>query len=139
MKFFTNYLLKFTFIAIILTFVFRFFLTYGVTHQNVFLIIISSVIYGLCMFLNGSYFGKKERKHLPIFDVGFRFHLMIYLVHNICSELWFYLNFTSKFEQIGVVHLTAFYWGVFLAIHFCIYLYLKKKTIRGLRKEEIFE
>lgn len=139
MNFFTNYLLKFTLISIFLTFVFRFFLTTGINNQNIFLIIISSIIYGLGMFINGSYFGKKEKNYLPIFDVGFRFHLMTYLVHNICSELWFYLDINSKFEQIGVVHSTAFYWGIFLFIHFIMYLYLKNKTIKGLKKDEIFE
>lgn len=139
MKFVTSHLLKFTLVSIILTFIFRFCLSYAITHQNNILISIFAISYGIGMFFNGFYFGKKERNFLPIFDIGFRFHLMTYLAHIICSYIWFILEFNSKCETIQVLNSTAIQWGIFLLIHFLIYLYLKNKSIKGLRKEDIFE
>jgi|SRR5690554_1281565 len=114
MKTITHNLLKFAIAATILTILFRYTLTYGIENKSNFTVILSAILYGVAMYLTGWTFGKKDRAYLPIYDVGFRFHLTTYLIHNIISELWFVLGFNSKYENITVIHSTAIIWGFFL-------------------------
>ena len=87
MKTITQYLLRFALTATVLTIIFRYFLSYGIENQSGILITISAVTYGLLMFASGWYFGRKDGEYLPIYDVGFRFHLTTYLIHNGISLL----------------------------------------------------
>ena len=91
------------------------------------------------MFLTGWYFGKKDGEYLPIFDVGFRFHLITYLVHNSISFLWVTLGPASIHESINVILWTAAYWGFFLILHFIFFLFAKKRTIDNLDKKNLFD
>ena len=125
--------------ASILTVVFRSLLSYGIENQNQLLIILSAIIYGLTMFAAGWYFGVKDGEYLPIFDIGFRFHLTTYVIHNGVSLLWVGLGFGSNYEKINTTLMTAVYWGGFLLIHFLFYLWARKNSIDNLDKDEIFD
>lgn len=135
----TKYLLGFAFAITILTIIFRYFLSYGIENKMTSIIVLSAVIYSISMFMSGWYFGKKDGEYLPIFDVGFRFHLTTYIVHNLISELWFVFGFNSHYENVSIIHATAMYWGIFLVLHFVFYLWARKKSINGLNKDELFE
>ena len=100
MKTLTPYLLRFALAAVVLTIIFRYFLSYGIEIQTKTIIISSAIIYGISMFSSGLYFGKKDGEYLPIFDVGFRFHLATYVIHNGISLLWIGLGFGSKYEKL---------------------------------------
>ena len=139
MKTITPYLLRFALTATILTIVFRYFLSYGIENQSGIIITISATIYGLLMFASGWYFGRKDGEYLPIYDVGFRFHLTTYLIHNGISLLWIGLGFGSKNENLNVSIMVAIYWGIFLLIHFAFFLWSRKNSINNLDKEDIFE
>ncbi|MDM1293979.1 hypothetical protein HX021_06680 [Sphingobacterium sp. N143] len=139
MKTITSFLLKFALAASVLALIFRYFLSYGIENKAPMIIIVSSVLYGVAMFINGFYFGKKDSEYLPIYDVGFRFHFTTYLIHNTISELWFILGFKSPYEKIEVVHVTTLIWGIFLIIHFIFFLRTRKNTINSLNKEDLFE
>ena len=139
MKTITPYLLRFALTATILTIVFRYFLSYGIENQSGIIITISATIYGLLMFASGWYFGRKDEEYLPIYDVGFRFHLTTYLIHNGISLLWIGLGFGSKNENLNVSIMVAIYWGIFLLIHFAFFLWARKNSINNLDKEDIFE
>jgi len=91
------------------------------------------------MWFNGRYFGWKEYEYLPIYDIGFRFHLATFLAHNVVSLLWFSLGFQSHYETISVIFITAGIWSVFLFIHFMYYLSIRKSTIKDLDKDDLFE
>ena len=139
MKTITPYLLRFALTATILTIVFRYFLSYGIENQSGIIITISATIYGLLMFASGWYFRRKDGEYLPIYDVGFRFHLTTYLIHNGISLLWIGLGFGSKNENLNVSIMVAIYWGIFLLIHFALFLWARKNSINNLDKEDIFE
>lgn len=139
MKTITPFLLKFALTALILTIIFRYFLSYGIENKSSIIITFSAIIYGVSMFISGWIFGKKDGEYLPIFDVGFRFHLTTYLIHNIISELWFIFGFNSHYEKIGTIHSTAIIWGIFLIIHFIFFLWARKNSINNLNKEDLFE
>lgn len=139
MKTITPYLLRFALPATVLTIIFRYFLSYGIEKQFGIIIIISAAAYGLLMFAIGWYFGRKDGEYLPIYDVGFRFHLTTYLIHNGLSLLWIGLRFGSKYESLNVSIMVAIYWGIFLLIHFIFFLWARKNSINNLDKEDIFE
>ena len=135
----TQNLIKFTITTIILTILFRIGLSTSITNELTLAVILSAIIYAILMFINGSYFGRKEYEYLPIYDIGFRFHLSTFLAHNAVSILWFVFGFESKYENIKVIYITALIWSIFLIIHFAYYLSVRKSTIRNLDKEDIFE
>lgn len=139
MKTITRYLLRYAFTATILTLIFRYFLSYGIENKSDITIASSAIIYGITMFVSGGYFGKKDGEYLPIFDVGFRFHLTTYLVHNGISLFWIGLGFGATNETLGLAVMVAIYWGFFLLLHFGFYVWAKKYSINNLDKEDIFE
>uniref|UniRef100_UPI004048EA0B hypothetical protein n=1 Tax=Mariniflexile sp. TaxID=1979402 RepID=UPI004048EA0B len=139
MKTITPYLLRFALTATLLTIVFRYFLSYGIENQSGIIITTSAVTYGLLMFASGWYFGRKDGEYLPIYDVGFRFHLTTYLIHNGISLLWIVLGFGSKYENLSVSIMVAIYWGIFLLLHFIFYVWARKNSIENLDKEDLFE
>lgn len=137
--FITNNLLKFTLVTIILTILFRTGLSTSITNKMSLGVISCSIIYGILMWFNGSYYGRKEYEYLPIYDIGFRFHLSTFLAHNLISLLWFGFAFESKYETIKVIYITALIWAVILIIHLIYYLLTRKETIKNLNKESLFE
>lgn len=139
MKLIAHNLIRFAITATALTILFRYALTYGIENKSNLIVVLSASIYAIAMFLTGWTFGKKDRMYLPIYDVGFRFHLATYLVHNIISELWFMLDFNSKYENITVIHSTAIIWGLFLIGHFVFFLWTRKNAINNLDKEDLFD
>lgn len=102
-------------------------------------VIISAVAYGLSMWFSGVYFGKKDHEHLPIYDVGFRFHLATFLTHNTVSILWFTFNFQSANENSKTVYITMFIWSAFLLTHMIFFLSSRKSAIKNLDKSDLFE
>jgi len=95
--------------------------------------------YAVLVFIAGWIFGKRDHLSLPLFDVGFRFHLVSYLVCNGVAEIRLFLNYNSVYESDASVHLTALIWGIFILIHFLFYLYTRRNTIDGISKNELFE
>jgi len=139
MKTITKYLLGFALTAAVLTVIFRYALSYGIEGESTPIVILSACIYGIAMFLAGWFFGKREGEHLPISDVGFRFHFTTYFIHIGISLLWLSLGFGSKYEQVSWTIMTAIYWGIFVLIHFIVYLWMRKSTINNLDKEDLFD
>ncbi len=135
----TPNLIKFTLATLVLTVIFRIGLSTSITNQMLLPIIMSAVVYAILMWLNGYYFGKKEHEYLPIYDIGFRFHLATFFGHNTISILWFLFGFESKYENIKTVYLTALIWSVFLITHLILYLVARKTSIKNLNKDDLFE
>ncbi len=135
----TPNLIKFTLATVILTVIFRIGLSTSITNKMTIAVIVCSIVYGILMWFNGSYFGRKEYEYLPIYDIGFRFHLSTFLTHNVVSILWFVFSFESKYENIKVIYITALIWSVFLIIHLIYYLSVRKSSIKNLDKEDLFE
>ena len=139
MKTITKQILEFTITAFVLSVSFRILLSFSIENKLNFLGILTAILYGSLMFVAGWYFGQKEKRNLPILDIGFRYHLITFLIHNGVSILWFSLGLSSKFENLNSVISTTIYWSPLLIIHFVCYLLIKKKTVDGLNKENIFD
>lgn len=135
----TPNLVKFTLLTILLTVLFRIALSSFITNQMIVAVVMTSIVYGVLMWFNGSFFGRKDYEDLPIYDVGFRFHLATFLTHNVISILWFSFGFQSKYESVRIIYLTAAIWSLFLLAHFIYYLSVRKSTVNGLDREDLFE
>lgn len=135
----TPNLLKFTLATLVLTLLFRIGLSTSITSKMTIAVILCSIFYGILMWLNGNYYGRKEYEYLPIYDIGFRFHLSTFIAHNAISILWFVFEFESKYENIKVIYITALIWSIFLTIHFIYYLSIRKSSIKNLDKNDLFE
>lgn len=139
MKAITPALVKFAITATLLAIIFRYALTHGIEMHSNLVITLAAASYAILMFLSGWRFGKKEGDYLPIYDVGFRFHLATYVIHNGISEGWFAFGFNARSENISVIHYTAIIWGVFLVCHFIFFLRTRKHAINYLGKEDLFD
>jgi hypothetical protein len=104
--------------------------------SNVWLV---AVAYAVLVFITGWIFGKRDNLSLPLYDIGFRFHLATYIISNLIAEIWHLSGLQSDYESIRTVHLTILFWGIGLLIHFIIYLITRKNAIKGIKKSEIFE
>lgn len=135
----TKNLLTFTWVTLLLTIIFRAGLSTAITNKMTIAIILCAIIYAILMWFNGRYFGKKDYEYLPLYDVGFRFHLSTFIAHNTVSLLWFVFAFESKYENIKVIYITALIWLVFLILHFLYFLSIRKSSIKNLDKDNLFE
>ena len=131
--------LSFAGILVILTIAMRYGLSTLLENMEFNMAWLVVATYAISVFAAGWFLGKKEYESLPLYDIGFKFHLITYLVCNLIGEFWFLLGFQSQVESIKSVHLTALFWGIGLIIHFILYLFARKDSIRGIEKSEIFD
>lgn len=139
MKSITGNLLKFAAFFALGSILFRFGLSWSISNHAVFVMWIIAISYFIFNFGIGWYFGKRDYESFPLHDIGFRFHLVTYIIFTVVGELWFLLALQSRFENVKIVNRIALIWGVFVIIHFILYLYSRKNTIKGLDKSQIFE
>ncbi len=139
MKTITKYLVGFAITTTILTIIFRSCLSASLEKEAFALTHLCGILYFILMFISGWCWGKKDGEYLPIYDVGFRFHCTTYLIFIAISELWFVSGFNAVHEKVKPVHCTAIIWGLILLLHFFFYMYCKKKSINGLKKDNLFE
>jgi len=139
MKTLTPPIIKFGIVAILCTMGFRVALSSLLTNAQFTFIIPIAVLFAFVMFLAGRFFGKKDNEYLPIYDVGFRFHLITFLQYQLISYAWFWFGFPSTHEKIGTLNITLFIWGICLLVHAYYYLQTKKHTIKRISKDELFD
>jgi hypothetical protein len=139
MKTITKNLIAFSIGLVVFTVAFRFSLSFMLQNRLFSNAWIVAITYGVLIFIIGWIFGKKDKINLPLYDIGFRFHLATYIICNLIAEIWYLMDLQSEYENIRAVHLTAIFWGIVLLIHFIIYLFTRKNAIKGLKKSEIFE
>lgn len=96
-------------------------------------------VYAVGVFLLGWVLGRREHKVLPLRSIGLRFHVITYLVCNGVAVLWFQAGLQSMFEKAVTVHRTVLFWGIGLLLHVALFLLTRKKSIRGISRDELFE
>jgi len=139
MKALTKNIVLFSIALTILTVLFRFSLSTTLQNLQFSGVWMIAALYAIIAFILGWIFGKRDNLILPLYDIGFRFHLATYLICNLIAEIWFLLGLQSDYEKIKSVHLTIIFWGIGLLIHLIIYLITRKNAIKGLDKSDIFE
>lgn len=139
MKIFSKQLGLFAILFSIYTLAFRYLLSSSLQQERFTIIWVYAVLYGAIIFITAWYLGKADGMKRIFFDAGLRFHVTNYLCFGIISELWFILGFNADNESINVVHYTLIFWGIGLLLHFVIFFLLRKETIGGIMKSDIFD
>ena len=139
MKIITRNLLLFAFLLFIYTVLFRFGLSTLLTEEAWFWVVTISVVYGAIIFITAWMTGRRDGMENFFFDAGFRWNFTTFVVWGITSEAWFLLRLHSQYETIRIVHITLLIWSGFLVLHFILYLILRRRTIKGIHKSDIFE
>ena len=139
MKFITKNLIAYALLLLVYSLIFRYTLSSVLEAEKFIWAMVSGVVYGVVIFITAWKLGKGHSIKKFIFDAGLGFNVTTYIVWGLVSELWFILGLNSAYENIRSVHYTLIIWGVFLVIHFLIYLRLRSRTIKGVLKSEIFD
>lgn len=139
MKFFSKQLGLFAALFAVYTIAFRYLLSNSLQNEQYKIVWVYAVLYGLIIFITAWNLGKADGMKKIFFDAGLRFHVTNYLIFGIISELWFLLGFNSDKESAAVVHYTMIFWGIGLILHFVIFLLLRRNTIRGIQRSDIFD
>jgi hypothetical protein len=139
MKIITRNLLLFALLLFVYTILFRFGLGQLLEAENWVWVVIIAVLYGAMIFVTAWTTGKRDGMENFFFDAGFRWNLTTFVVWGITSEAWFLLGLHSTYETIRVVHITLLIWSGFLLLHLILFLVLRKRTIKGVHKTDIFE
>ena len=139
MKIITKNLLLFASLLFVYTVLFRFGLGQLLTAEKWGWVAILAVLYGGIIFITAWMTGRRDGRENFLFDAGFRWNLTTFVVWGIASEAWFLLGLHSKYETIRVVHITLLIWSAFLVLHFILFLILRRRTIHGVHKTDIFE
>ena len=137
MKALTIRLGEFAISALVLTVLFRYALNLCIEVHSVTGTTLCSIVYACLMYLVGWYFGKKDAVENDFHDIGFRFHMVTYLLCIGIGYGAYYLGWNT--ENLRAMAITAISWGIGLAIHFVFYLIEQRKTIKGYAKDEIFQ
>lgn len=139
MKIISKNLLLFAFLLLAYTLLFRFGLGSLLTAEKYGFVAIISLLYGGIIFVTAWMTGRRDGRENFLFDAGFRWNLTTFLVWGLASEAWFLLGLHSVHETIRVVHITLLIWSGFLVLHFILFLILRRRTIKGVHKSDIFE
>ena len=137
MKALTLRLGQFTLGALCLTVVFRYALNLSIGMNSVIGSLLCSVVYFGLMFFTGCYFGNKDVAENEIHDIGFRYHLVTYILCIGLGYAAYHIGWNC--ESLKSLTIGAVSWGIGLLIHFVFFLFEQKKTIKGYARDEIFQ
>lgn len=137
MKALTNRLGQFTACGLVLTVLFRYVLNLCIETGSSITPWLCAAIYFCLMFATGWYFGKKDIMENEVHDIGFRQHLITYLLCIGIAYVAPHIGWGT--ESHSRITMTALYWGIGLSIHFILFLKAQQKTIKGYAKDELFQ
>jgi len=139
MKIISRNLLLFAFLLFAYSLAFRFGLSSLLTAEKWAWVVIISVAYGAAIFVTAWMTGKRDGINNFLFDAGFRWNLTTFIVWGIASEGWFLLGLHSAHESIRIVHFSLLIVSGFLLLPLILFLILRRRTIKGIHKTNIFE
>lgn len=139
MKIVSRNLLLYALLIFAYTLLFRFGLSNLLTAEKWIWVMVISILYGTVITATAWTLGRRDGKDTFLFDAGFRWSLTTFIFWGIASEAWFLLELHSDHESIRIVHITLLIWSGFLVLHFILFLLLRRKTIKGVQKSDIFE
>ncbi|MEE4311151.1 MAG: hypothetical protein V2J62_04725 [candidate division KSB1 bacterium] len=129
----------FSLLFILYTISFRYFLSLSITNHNHVVQWATAIIYGVTIFITALVLGKSEDINIGVIYLGFKYHLMTYVIFNVITLLWHSLGFVSQYEDFSRVLLLLVVWGIGLLIHFLLSQHSSKNAIKGVPKEDIFD
>ena len=139
MKIISRNLMLYALLLFLYSVLFRYGLSNLLTAEKYIWVMVISFLYGAFIFATAWRTGWKDGRVNFLFDAGLRWNLTTFIVWGIASEAWFLLGLHSATESIRVVHITLLIWSGFLLLHLILFLILRRKTIKGVHKTDIFE
>jgi L-asparagine transporter-like permease len=139
MKYITKNLLIHSVIFLLASFLFRYLMSWSLSKGYFNGVWIVSAVYFLTLTVMIWRFSILDKKHLPLYDLGFRFHVATFIVWLLVSLIWFEFGSISAHEHIIQVYIASIIWLVILLIHFIVYRLTRKKSFKGLKKSDIFD
>ena len=137
MKVLTFRLGQFAISALLLTVLFRYALNVCIGIGSWKGSVLCSVVYFCLMFFAGWHFGEKETEDNCIHDIGFRYHLVTFLL---CVGVGYAAHYMGwETETLKSMTIGALCWGIGLFVHLAFFLLEYSKTIKGYVKSEIFD
>ena len=137
MKVLTFRLGQFAISALLLTVLFRYALNVCIGMGSWTGSVLCSVVYSCLMFFAGWHFGEKETEDNCIHDIGFRYHLVTFLL---CVGVGYAAHYMGwETEALKSMTIGALCWGIGLFVHLAFFLLEYSKTIKGYAKSEIFD
>ena len=128
---------QFAVCALLVTIMFRYALNLCIGEESIWATVSCSVVYFCLMYYIGYHFGEKDAVENGYHDIGFRFHLVTYIVYMCITLGAHYIGWYT--EPLKAMAITAVSWGIGLMIHFIFFLITRKSTIKGYAREEIFQ
>jgi len=139
MKYLTRHLIGFACALIILTVIFRGLLSHYIGAENWTAILLLAFAYGCAVFIAGWMFGKREYESIPLYDIGFRFHLTTYVICNVIAVLWLLGPYKAPQESLHQSYSMIIYWGLGLLLHFIFYIYSRRHAYKGINRSDLFD
>ncbi len=139
MKIFSKNYLIFLALILVYTILFRYTLGSFLAVEKYGWVIAVACIYGFLMGFTGWFTGIREGRANFLFDAGFRWSLGTYLVFGIVSMAWVHIPIKPWSGSAWNVHIALIIWGFFVLMHLLFFLLLRRRTIKGVHKADIFE
>lgn len=139
MKYITKNLLIHSVIFLLASFLFRYLMSWSLSNGYFNGVWIVSAVYFLTLTVMIWRFSILDKKHLPLYDLGFRFHVATFIVWLLVSLIWFEFGSISAHEHIIQVYIASIIWLAVLLINFIVYRLTRKKSFKGLKKSDIFD
>lgn len=117
---------------------FRFTLSSLLENENWNYVFLPPVIFFFAMYFSGRYFGMKQWRHLPI-DQSFKYHLSTFSVFFIVSYGFYFGNLLSEHEPRAILDYTLLFWGLGLIVHYIKFRQCSKTSIKGIKRDQIFD
>ena len=124
---------RFAIITLLLSAVFFYFLQQSVEQENWKQILVLAIAYALFMFTNGLWNGYYDNQRSQRIEIGFRYHLLTYLIVNSVALLFAIIPSTTAIT-ISHALIQILCWGFGLMVHYLV----QRKTIKGYSHNELF-
>lgn len=129
----SKHLKIFSLLAIGYTVIFLIVLYTFVDTHNAGGISIAAFVYAIVMWLTGFGLGSTDEIRKTRINLPFFYHVMTYITVNTTGLIYIVLFRRNTEDIIGIV-MQILIWGILLGIHYRN----ARKSIKGLRKEEVF-
>ncbi len=134
MNFINRYVMLYAALATIYAVVFYKCLNYLIESKQYSYIAILAIAYALIIFVSALYIGRKD---IYTGYNGFNYHLLTYMM---CNAVPIILASVDRIDKIFIDSTlqVMFFWGIGLLLHFVIHIMQRRKSIRGMDKDEVF-
>ena len=96
---------------------------------------IYAIVYGSLLFAGGLYFGYRDSIRESRKDLGFQYHLTVFMIVNLISVPWLFIVMGVSMDSLMNAGFQLIPWGLGLLIHY----FFSSKSIKGISKQELFD